>query len=437
MSSRPSSGNDADNWRIAAIRSKDAPAAAAAALGLHTRRPTTRIHTGKVLIVGAGWYGCHAAVTLTKLGVPFDIVDSTGTVMSESSTKNQNRLHLGFHYPRAYHTRHECVLGYQKFMADYAHVTVGVPKNLYLVAKGSLIDYQTYCNIFAYEGTNFKNVTTSEQAGMPFPWIDDEYDGLMLTEERMIDCVATRAHFNKVLAGRLVPGYRPADLSISSAGVFCGDAQYSLALDCTYGQLDSDPNALFELSCSWVYRFKGDLPHLFGFTVMDGPFFSIFPFKPADRLFTLTHVAYTPLMTSPDIADIRGAMANPDTAAIVEAHRARAVAHVQESIPEFDRYFEYESHFLSIKCKSRQRDDDRSLRVRETSNCVSFCGGKITGIFAMQRHLETMAAAGAFARKAVAERASPRVEGRLDAKVKLSPRVMMDSVDSLAGGPVF
>jgi len=410
---------DADNdWRIGAIHAPDATAprvaplatavlsparvaalaSAASVLALHSPRPTARVHTGKVLIVGAGWYGCHAAVTLTKLGVPFDMVDTTNTIMSESSTKNQNRLHLGFHYPRAYRTRHECVVGYQKFMAQYPHVTVTVPKNLYLVAKDSLIDYQTYCNIFDYEGTDFKDVTTSERAGMPFAWMADAYDGYMLTEERMIDCVATRKYFDSALGRHLVPNYRPSDLAISPAGVFCGNAQYTMALNCTYGQLDSDPDVLFELSCSWVYRFTTEAAHLFGFTVMDGPFFSIYPYKPAEKLFTLTHVAWTPLMTSPDIADVRAAMADPATAALVDRHHAQAVAHVVQSIPDFDKHFEYGGHFLSIKCKSRLRDDDRSLRTRETANCVAFCGGKITGIFSMQRHIEAMALTGYFKR---------------------------------------
>jgi hypothetical protein len=225
------------DWRISAKRDNGSPEdvdadASLSSLSLNLLNPrAVSPDSGKVLIVGAGWYGCHAAMVLTRLGVPFDMVDSTNTIMSESSIKNQNRLHLGFHYPRAYRTRDECVTGHEKFMSTYENLTVGVSKNLYLVAKDSLIDYQTYCNIFAYEGTAFKDVPTSQMAGMPFPWMSDLYDGFMLTEERMIDCVAAQAFFRYKLRGRLLPGYRPADLSISSAGAFCGEIKYRVALD--------------------------------------------------------------------------------------------------------------------------------------------------------------------------------------------------------------
>jgi hypothetical protein len=398
------------DWRISAKRDNGSPEdvdadASLSSLSLNLLNPrAVSPDSGKVLIVGAGWYGCHAAMVLTRLGVPFDMVDSTNTIMSESSIKNQNRLHLGFHYPRAYRTRDECVTGHEKFMSTYENLTVGVSKNLYLVAKDSLIDYQTYCNIFAYEGTAFKDVPTSQMAGMPFPWMSDLYDGFMLTEERMIDCVAAQAFFRYKLRGRLLPGYRPADLSISSAGAFCGEIKYRVALDCTYGQLVSEPNVQYELSCSWVYKFKKSMDHIFGFTVMDGPFFSIFPYKPKESLFTLTHVSWTPLLTSTSIEDIREAMESKGTLDVVERHRAKTVAHVLQSIPDFEEYFECRGHFLSIKCKSSLRDDDRSLRVREANNCVSFCGGKITGIFSMQRHLEHMAQSGQFKADAAAKR---------------------------------
>ena len=82
-----------------------------------------------VLIIGAGIYGSHAAMTLKKLGIIFKIADKNNDFFKESSSKNQNRLHLGFHYPRSYDTRQECINGYTKFVNTYPFAAKNVPNN--------------------------------------------------------------------------------------------------------------------------------------------------------------------------------------------------------------------------------------------------------------------------------------------------------------------
>jgi len=346
----------------------------------------------KVLIVGAGWYGCHCAMVCKSLGISFEMVDSANAIMTESSVRNQNRLHLGFHYPRCYKTRRECLVGHPRFMAAYGHLTVAVPRNLYLVSKNSIIDFRTFVHIFRHEETQLVEVLNANQAGMPFKWLPEHYGGCVFTDERMIDCDKVAHFFRQELAAHLLPDYEPGDVDTRSSpcAVSFKSSTYDLALDCTYGQMEPpESGSVFELCCSWVYKFKRPVPssELFGFTVMDGPFFSIFPFKPDKNLFTLTHVTYTPLLRSSKIADIRQVMSGAIVADKVKDRHSKALAHVLESLPSFCHDFEYNGHFLSIKCKSDIQDDDRSLRVRESSNMISFCGGKITGIFSMEDYL--------------------------------------------------
>jgi hypothetical protein len=346
----------------------------------------------KVLIVGTGWYGCHAATVLDKLGIDYDMVDTSNGFMVESSTKNQNRLHLGFHYPRAYRTRHECIHGYREFCQKYPESMIEVPKNLYLVAKDSVIDFQTYANIFAYEKTPFDIIQSSERAGMPFPWLEDRFDGFMLTRERLINNDHAGQLFASKLQRRLITNYKPSDLVITANSVTCKGKTYALALDCTYGQLSPQENTFFELSCTWLYNLKNahvdvTTTDLFAFTVMDGPFYSIYPYKPDQKLFTLTHVAHTPLMTSDNIDEIRKHQYTDIPEQLIQEHRRKTEVDVRISIPNFDEYFSYSGYFLSVKTKSRLRADDRSMTVQATQNVISFCGGKITGIFAMERYL--------------------------------------------------
>ena len=64
---------------------------------------------------------------------------------------NQNRLHLGFHYPRSYKTRLLCKNGYDKFIKQYSELTDIIDKNYYCIADESILDYETYKHIFEYE----------------------------------------------------------------------------------------------------------------------------------------------------------------------------------------------------------------------------------------------------------------------------------------------
>ena len=72
-----------------------------------------------IIIIGAGWYGCHIA---NKLQDKYKIliIDKSDDIFNGSSYYNQNRLHLGYHYCRDYSTRNLCQNYYDKFKNDYS-----------------------------------------------------------------------------------------------------------------------------------------------------------------------------------------------------------------------------------------------------------------------------------------------------------------------------
>ena len=69
----------------------------------------------KVLIIGAGWFGCHIAKILNEAGVNVTILEKDSEIFASMSGNNSNRLHKGFHYPRASITRKQCVQGFRDF----------------------------------------------------------------------------------------------------------------------------------------------------------------------------------------------------------------------------------------------------------------------------------------------------------------------------------
>ena len=108
-----------------------------------------------IAIIGAGWYGCHVATYLIDNGYLVDIYDGNH-IFYGSSSKNQNRLHLGFHYPRSKKTRSLCKNGFDLFKSKYQNCLEKINNNYYYVANESIIDFDTYCGIFSYENIPYK-----------------------------------------------------------------------------------------------------------------------------------------------------------------------------------------------------------------------------------------------------------------------------------------
>lgn len=73
----------------------------------------------KIAIIGAGWYGCHIALTLSKLGFDVTLYERNSEILNEISGNFGVRLHLGLHYPRSKRTRENCIEEYDDFVRTY------------------------------------------------------------------------------------------------------------------------------------------------------------------------------------------------------------------------------------------------------------------------------------------------------------------------------
>ncbi len=109
-----------------------------------------------IAIVGSGWYGAHIGIKMLEKGYNVSIYEKNNKIFNGASSFNQNRLHLGFHYPRSFNTRKLCKEGYDKFIKEYGFCVHDIKNNIYLIAKESLVDYKTYLGIYNYEGINYR-----------------------------------------------------------------------------------------------------------------------------------------------------------------------------------------------------------------------------------------------------------------------------------------
>lgn len=102
----------------------------------------------KVAVIGGGIFGCTAAIHLANAGHKVTLFEKTDSLFSGATSKNQFRLHEGYHYPRSQETVEECERGLFTFTEDYSGAIIAGNKRVYAIAPGSKTspdDYIEFC----------------------------------------------------------------------------------------------------------------------------------------------------------------------------------------------------------------------------------------------------------------------------------------------------
>ena len=329
------------------------------------------------LIIGAGWYGCHLALKLLDSGHTVKIVDKTNRIFQGSSSKNQNRLHIGFHYPRSSDTIVECIKGYYKFGELYKDCLVKFNMNYYLISKiGSYINVNEYCNIYTQHDLSYNIVSGS----MPLEIINIETP-IIQVEEQYINHKIACAYFENRLNSYIcnIPN---RDICNTVQGIidYTSDShnRYDYIINCTFNHLEPIEYECYELFLTLLYKI--DAPQIFSYTLMDGPFFSIYPYDIDNHIYTVTSVVHGVLY--------RGNTPNFNyTTELITSRKQLIEQQIKGYIPIWSDKAIYIDYFTSWKTKHNTTTDDRSLRYSVNDNIITLYGGKITGIFEAERIL--------------------------------------------------
>jgi len=315
-----------------------------------------------ISIIGSGWVGCHLAYKLQKDN-NVTIFEKNDDIFSETSYKNQNRLHIGYHYARSSKTRNLCLETFNRFYSDYRHLTKKVINNYYCISEESIIDSDTYLKI--YEGYDF---VKSDYSLKNVSCVID-------TNELYIDFSKSKDFFKNNIKNIKL------NQKIDKRKIKLLSKEYDLVIDCTNNNLGiiKNDSIYYELTLTLLYEKRKDLD--FGaFTFVDGPFFSIYPYS--QNLFTVTDVEYTPLFRrkSPiKIEKEKNKLKNK-----IEINKNKIEDKINKYLPNFLDQFKYVDYFLSTKVKFKNKQDDRYPVIVKTENLISTFTGKIQGIYVIE-----------------------------------------------------
>lgn len=316
----------------------------------------------KIAIIGAGWVGCHLASSFLSKGIEFTVFDKNG-VFSSTSFNNQNRLHLGFHYARSKGTRILCKNTFNTFKEHYPTLTSKIDDNLYYVHKNSILDLGTYKDIFSQEEISYNN----------HPLTFSNCEGGIKVEEEYIDFIKGQDYFKQLLKNNIsIEEVTDPNLLLD---------EYDFVINCTNNVIPNPKaKSVYELCLCLVY--KKQKPINFGaLTLVDGPFFSLYPYK--EDLYTLTDVENTPLFTSKEVIPID--YKDPYTLGLVEERTSLMEEKVLEVLPDFKSNFTLNGFYLSLKSKIPNSSANRSPIISTSGKIIHAFTGKIQGIFQIEK----------------------------------------------------
>jgi hypothetical protein len=312
----------------------------------------------RIIILGAGWYGLHLSNVLDKLSIEHIILEKSNAIFSGSSSKNQNRLHLGFHYPRSMETIDECRKGYTRMLEEYGECIEDIENNYYLIHKNSRTTQEDYEKLF-----NIKPVDIPEFL------VNEHFQSCYIVPEKVIN-------FHKAIQ---LFKHKPVIFNCGEiTDLTYNGVKYDYIMDCTFNQSQLSKSLLSDITSELCLTllYEGHGPPI---TVMDGLFYSLYPY--GNNIYTLTDVEHTPL--------IKGTMEQimEYDASNIDIVRHKMEMKIGMDYPAFKSKFIYKGYFLSIKNKMDYVSDNRSLYVYNDGQHVIFVGGKITGIFAMEEYI--------------------------------------------------
>lgn len=361
------------------------------------------------IIIGAGLYGLYSALFCAKKGQKVLVLEKDAVAFGRATYINQARVHQGYHYPRSISTALKSAGYFERFNKDYA----------FCINKEFNQIYATSCQYSWADGYQFEKFCKA--ANIPCVKLhSDNYfkagmcDGVFKTREYTYDAMILKEYFLEELSKysknvEIRYGITITKINKESevyvVALAGGDSFATpYVLNSTY----ASTNQILELAGFEKFKIKYELCEIIlcdvndklkdvGFTVMDGPFFSIMPFGKTGY-HSLTSVTFTPHTTSYDslptflcqgqsegycsvynLGNCNFCPAKPKTAFPYMSNLARKYI-----LEEYG--FEYRKSLFSMKpiLMSSEIDDSRPTVVRKYSENPTFVGvlsGKINTVY--------------------------------------------------------
>ena len=367
------------------------------------------------IIIGSGLYGLYSAVHCGQRGERILVLESDSTSFRRASYINQARVHQGYHYPRSVFTAMKSAGYFERFNKDFDFCINREFKKVYATSSqyswSNGEQFKKFCKV--------AEIPCEELNPSNF-FKDGMCDGVFLTREYTYDAMILKEWYLQNISElknvyiRHDSAVSKIEKSVDSYKVVTVDGlefETSFLLNATY----ASTKQILDMLSMEKFRIKYELCEIilcdvneklreYGFTVMDGPFFSIMPFGKTG-FHSLSSVTFTPHASSfaatptfdcqskskgfcspAHLGNCNDCPAKPETAFAYMSNLAHKYL-------RDDYEFTYKKSLFSMKpiLKSSEIDDSRPTVIRILSKnptFVSVLSGKINTVYDMDDVLD-------------------------------------------------
>jgi hypothetical protein len=249
--------------------------------------------TGKTAaVIGGGFFGCEAALKLAEYGCSVTLYEKESGLMNGASSVNQNRLHMGYHYPRSIATAKSSKIFQQMFRDKYPGAVFGNFNHYYAIAKGSKVTPDQYMAFCDEVGLGYiKEYPAIEMNNIDFCCRVPEvlFDTTLLSRE--VNYRIVQAPLIDVLCDS--PVY---DIEQNFRDWTINGERYDYVISAAYSQI----NKVIHNFCLFENKYQYELCevpliripalHGIGIGIMDGAYFGVLPVDSTNELYRLWDV---------------------------------------------------------------------------------------------------------------------------------------------------
>lgn len=256
-----------------------------------------------VIVIGGGFYGSIIALSLKKRFKKVLLVEKESDLLLKASYNNQARIHNGYHYPRSFMTALRSHANYSRFISDFKEAVVDKFLMIYAIANNSKTTSNQFINFFRSIGTPLSQAPQEIRDLFNSRLIEDVF----IVDEVVFNASKLRSILKKKLSSSKVKLlYKKEVIKVTSDKHITlhlkdkSTIKAKIVINCAYSGINqilvnsSLPKLPLkhEMTEMPLVKMPSKLKGM-GFTIMDGPFFSVMPF-PDKKLHTIHHVRYTP-----------------------------------------------------------------------------------------------------------------------------------------------
>ena len=336
----------------------------------------------KIGIIGAGWFGCHIALQLKKANYQIDLFEKAKDIFSNASGNNQNRLHAGYHYPRSKKTIEVSKLGFKKFKKEYGSLTKKIINNIYAISdtKESKIDWKKYSKIIKDSKLNYKIIKKNNKLIDGFKNLEQS---LTCPEELILESKAI-SFFKKKLNLSIKLNTTIKNIVKKNNKFFVNGKLYDYLIDCSGLQFENKnykiiKNLKYEYCVIFLYKKKNMKPHP-GLTIMDGPFFTLYPWDESGN-FGLYSVKYSRLLIDNSFKKLKKNVEKKFNRRDLKIVKKKVENEFKFYYPEFKKKFKFVKYLTSYRTLIQNKDDERICHVYNKDKLISVVPSKIDHIF--------------------------------------------------------